>query len=202
MSPVQRSRSRIAVTVDGETATQAPPVGQPRRRGLPAPGRPRPARAGNARRTGRCARGARRTAPAPARGRTHGVKNGIPFWQSRTASKDRRCASSQPRTRGYTVNRPPILVTAIPSRRSARSARERARSGTGPRAPRPARPRAISQAYRSAPPAADARGHASWRWRPGGRSRPQQGRRSRRRSRGRERSGAGQQGWRGERGAR
>ena len=34
--------------------------------GLPAAGRPRPARAGNARRTERCARGAPRTAPAPA----------------------------------------------------------------------------------------------------------------------------------------
>ena len=74
------------------------------------------------------------------------MKNGIPFWQSSTASNDRRCASSQPSTRGYTVNRPPILMIAIPSRRSepawpgARAVRKRTC------APRPARPRAISQA--------------------------------------------------------
>jgi hypothetical protein len=44
------------------------------------------------------------------------VKNGIPFWQSSTASKDRRRASSQRRIIGYTVNRPPSLTISIPSR--------------------------------------------------------------------------------------
>ena len=54
-------------------------------------------------------------------GSTSGVKNGIPFWQSSTASKERRRASSQVRIIGYTLNRPPSLTILIPSRVSRRA---------------------------------------------------------------------------------
>ena len=80
------------------------------------------------------------------RRRASGVKNGIPFWQSSTASNDPRCVSSHSRIRGYTPNRPPRLTIVIPSRSSvlAWPGARAVRKVTWARAP--ARARAISQA--------------------------------------------------------
>src|ERR1019366_8349734 len=91
-------------------------------------------------------------------GRTSGVKNGIPFWQSSTASKDRRCASSQPSARGYTVNCPPRLTIWIPACCSARACPDARAVRKQTFAPLTTRARAISQAYRSAPPACGCQG--------------------------------------------
>ena len=111
----------MAVTVDGETATQACRRYASRAAG-PSSRRPtlaihRPKWTPNWAVCTWCTTHSTGTFG----GSTSGVKNGIPFWQSSTASKDRRRASSQSRIIGYTVNRPPSLTISIPSRVSRRA---------------------------------------------------------------------------------
>ncbi len=111
----------MAVTVDSETATQACRLYTSRAAG-PSSRRPRPA-IHRPKCTPNCAvcTSCTRHSTGTISGSTSGVKNGIPFWQSSTASKDRRCASSQRRIIGYTVNRPPSLTISTPARFSVRA---------------------------------------------------------------------------------
>jgi len=106
----------MALTVDGETATQACRRYTSRATGpsstRPSPAIHRPKCTPNWAVCTWCTTHSTGTF----RRRTSGVKNGIPFWQSSTASNDQRCASSHPSTRGYTVNRPPSLTISTPSR--------------------------------------------------------------------------------------
>ena len=199
-------RSSAAARASRSRWTARPPrrrdAGRPAApRALPAPGRPRPSSAGNARRTGRCARGASThstgtRAGQDARGEErdavlavqHGVE-GPPVREQ--PAEDPRVHGEPPAHPGRPRSRPGGPPGSGP---------EPVRSGTGP--PRPGRPgqAAISQAYRSAPPAAGCQGSRQLAM---ATRRPftsaARCRRSRRRNRGRERSGTGQQGWRGER---
>ena len=106
--------------------------------GPPAAGRPAPARPGNARRTGgvHVVHDAQhRRAAAAARS---GVKNGMPFWQSSTASNDRAVRqqpAQHPRVHGEPAAQPddldpvPALPAGLPGRAGGEEADRRAAAG-------------------------------------------------------------------------